>query len=563
MKDLIVKIIKGALDKLDVSLEKDQIKGMIEIPPNYEMGDYAFPCFFLSKIMKISPNSIALEIRERIGNPPEEFSDIQTVGPYVNFFVDRVNLAKNILLEINTKKESFGSSDLGKGKNIVVEFSSPNVAKPFGIGHLRSTIIGNSISRIAEFQGYKSIDINFLGDWGTPFGKILLGYSKWGDEKKLSKDPIKHLYELYVKVNKNEKYEPQAREWFKRLEQGDAEARNLWKKFRDLSLKEFNEIYSMLGIEFDVISGESMYNEGMKEITDKLNKKKLLKESENALIVDLEEYNLGVVLIQKSDGTTLYATRDIATAIDRYNKYNFSKMIYEVGQEQKLHFQQIFKTLELMGHDWAKSCEHVYHGLYLDKDGKKFSTRKGKTIFMKDVIEETVNLAKKEILKREKKISKKLLNEKAMKLAIAAIFYGDLKNNRVNDMVFDIKKFLSFEGNTGPYLLYSYARANSIIKKSKKIKRSEFPENLEKKEIELILKLSEFPEIVKKSFNDLNPSQIASYSYQLAQSFNEFYHSCKVIGSDKEFFRVELTKAFKQVLKNSLYLIGIETLEEM
>ena len=340
--------------------------------------------------------------------------------------------------------------------------SSPNIAKPFGIGHLRSTIIGNSISEIQKKLGYKIIKINYPGDWGTQFGKMIIGYKVFGNAEELKKNPIKHMLEIYVKAN-SEEFEQQARDEFLKLEQGDKESLKLWKMFKDLSFKEFNKLYEIMGIKFDVVSGESFYNKKMLEVMNELEKKGLLKESEGAKIVDLNEYNLGVCLIQKSDGATLYATRDIAAAMDRYQKYKFDKMIYEVGQEQKLHFQQFFKVLELLGNKWAKDCVHVYHGLYLDKDGKKFATRKGKTVFMEDILNETIFLAEKTITEKNPELKNK--EEVARKVAIAAIFYGDLKNNRTNDMIFDIDNFLEFEGNTGPYLQYSYARASSILKK--------------------------------------------------------------------------------------------------
>ncbi len=488
MKEVIISVLKKALKEKGVELKEEEIEKFIEIPPSPEIGDYAFPCFFLSRELKQEPHQIALEIREKIGNIPLDFEDIQTVGAYVNFFVDRKILARNLVKEILTKKDNFGSSYIGKGQKIVVEFSSPNIAKPFGIGQLRSTIIGNSISKICEFQGFKVIKINYLGDWGTQFGKILLGYEKFGTQEKLDKDPVKHLFEVYVKISKNKKYDEKAREYFKKLEQGDKTLTNLWEYFRKVSLEDFKKIYQTLGISFDVYSGESIYNKEIKKVVKELQDKKKLKKSEGALVVGLKRFGLGVCLIEKSDGSTLYATRDLASAISRYKKYKFHKMIYEVGQEQKLYFKQLFKVLELIGYSWAKNCVHIDHGLYLDKNGKRFATRKGETVFMEDIINETIDLSKKEILKRELKISKKELEKRAHKVAIAAIFYGDLKNNRTNNMIFDIKRFVSFQGDTGPYLLYSYARAGSILKKAK-VKTNKFEiVELEEKEIELIKK---------------------------------------------------------------------------
>ena len=563
MKPAVIKVLKKALKKEKIDLKDEEIDNLLEVPPNQEMGDYAFPCFFLADKLKQTPNQIALEIRSNMGNPPVmDFEDIQTSGPYINFFLNRRNLARKTVWEILTQKEKYGKTNLGKRKKIVVEFSSPNIAKPFGIGHLRSTIIGNSIANICEFEGFKTIRINYLGDWGTQFGKLMLGYKKFGSEKKLQEDPIKHLLEIYVKVSKNKTNDKKAREWFKKLEEGNKEALMLWKIFREFSLSDFKKTYKILGIKFDEYASESQYHKKIKKIVEELEEKNLLKKSQGARIVDLKKDNLGVCLIEKTDGTTLYATRDLAAAIARYKKHKFERMIYEVGQEQNFHFRQLFKVLELMGYEWAKNCVHVPHGLYLDKDGKKFATRKGKTVFIKDILEETVSLAKEEIKKRLPSIPKIKLEKRALQIAIAAIFYGDLKNNSSKDIIFDIKKFILFEGDTGPYIQYSYARASSIIKKTKNQDKFKVY-SLEPKELELVKKLSQFPGVIMTSYKNLAPSVLANYSYQLAKIFNEFYHVCPVIGSKQEAFRLALVQAFRQILKNSLQLLGIDVIEEM
>ena len=336
----------------------------------------------------------------------------------------------------------------------------------------------------------------------------------------------------------------------------------LWKNFRDLSLEEFEKLYNLLGIKFDVYDGESKYNLKTKQIIKELQDKKLLKESQGALVVNLEAYKLGTSLIQKSDGATLYATRDIATAISRHDKYKCERMIYSAGQEQKLHFEQFFKILELMGYKWAKNCIHIDHGLYLDKSGKKFATRKGNIVFMEDIIDKTKSLAKKEIQKRFPKLSKKELEKRSLKVALAAIFYGDLKNNRTNNIVFDINRFVSFEGDTGPYILYSYARATSILKKTKNKDKFQVY-NLDAKELELVKKLLEFPDIASEAYRNLSPAVIAHYCQQLSKLFNEFYHACPVIGSEQEAFRLALVEAFRQITKNATNLLGISLLEEM
>jgi len=541
-------------------LDEEVLNELIEFPKESSHGDYAFPCFILAKTMKKNPVEIAREIASKINS--KVFEKVEAVGPYVNFFLDSKKNASEILQKIMKLKDKYGSSDFGKGKKVIVDMSSPNIAKPFGIGHLRSTIIGNSLSKISEFMGYKTVKINYLGDWGTQFGKMIVGYKRFGKASELKNNSIKYMLDLYVKGN-NEEFEQEARDWFKKLEDKNKEAVRLWKMFKDISLKNFEEIYKILGIKFDVISGESLYNKKMQRVFEDLLKKNLLIRSDGALIVNLEKYNLGVSLIKKNDGTTLYATRDLAAAIDRYEKYKFNKMIYEVGQEQKLHFKQLFKILELMGYSWAKNCAHADHGLYLDSDGKKFSTRKGKTVLMEEVLEETINLAKEEIKKRSSNILNEELEERARKIAISAIFYGDLKNYRSHDMIFDIDRFISFEGDTGPYLLYSYARANSILNKSK-IKTEKLNIiQVNEQEKKLIVALGKFPEVVNQAHEQLAPNLIANYSYNLAQTFNEFYHSCPVLGSAEEKFRLCLVSCFIQALGNALKLLGIPVLKEM
>ncbi|VVB80331.1 Arginine--tRNA ligase [uncultured archaeon] len=558
MKDIVVNVLEKVLSG---KLKKGEIEKFLEVPPQQEMGDFAFPCFALAKIEKKNPLAIATDLSEKIRkNLPKEISGVEVKSAYVNFFIDKKFLAEKVLKEAT--KKGYGSSKEGNGKKIVIDLSSPNIAKPFGIGHLRSTIIGGSISNIASYLGYKTVKINYLGDWGTQFGKLIVGYNNWGDEKKLKDNPIAHLLELYVRAN-DEQYEQAARDEFRKLEEGDKKNLALWKKFRDLSLKDFNEIYEFLGVKFDVISGESLYNDKMGPVVNKLEKKGLLKESEGAMVVDLDKEGLGVVLIKKNDGTSLYATRDLTAAIDRFEKYKFNRMIYEVGQEQKLHFKQVFRVLKLLGYDFSDDCVHVAHGLYLGEDGKKFATRKGKTVMMKEVIKETYEIAKKNLLSREAKLSDLDLDHRAHSIALSAIIYGDLKNYRENDVVFDIDKFLEFEGNTGPYLLYAYARASSILRKVKSKKQKVEIFDLSPQETALLTKLQNFPNVVKSAYDQLAPNLIANYSYELAQIFNEFYHAHPVIGSKEEAFRLKLIDAFRNVLKTGLGLLGIDVLEEM
>ena len=556
MKEIIAREINQLVD-----MPIDQIIALLEIPPSSSLGDFAFPCFNLAIEMRKNPSEIAGELALKLKS--DKFEKVESRGPYINFFLNRKNIAEKTLTQILKEKDKYGSQNLGKKKVVVIDMSSPNIAKPFGVGHLRSTIIGNSLSKIGKFFGFKVIKLNYLGDWGTQFGKLVVGYKKFGSESKLKKNPINHLLDLYVKVSSDPNLEEESRKEFKSLEDGDKKNLALWSKFRKLSLLEFDRIYKILNIQFDAISGESYYNKKMDSTLSELNKKNLLKKSEGAQIIDLNSFGLGACLIKKSDGATLYATRDITAAIDRVNKYKADYLVYEVGSEQKLHFRQVFKVLELLGYKWADRCSHVDHGLYLDADGKKFSTRQGKTVLMIDILNETIEIAMKEISKREK-LSKLELGRRALAIARAAIFYGDLKNFRSNDIVFDIQRFLDFEGNTGPYLLYTYARAKSILRKAKYKKFGKVKVLfLSDKEKALVLSLANFSEVVMQAYKDFAPNYIANYAYGIAKEFNEFYHSEKVIGSNNEKLKLSIVDAFSHVLKNALALLGIDVIEKM
>jgi arginyl-tRNA synthetase len=557
MKERIANVIGESLN-----IGRVEVLSLLEIPKDSKLGDYAFPCFSIAKKQNKNPLEIAKKAAKDLGNNLE-FEKVEAVGGYVNIFLNRFALVEKTLDEIQTQKDNYGASKAGSGKTIVFDISSPNIAKPFGIGHLRSTIIGNALANISKFNGFRTIKINYLGDWGTQFGKLIVGFKKFGSSEKLKQNPISHLLELYVRVNEDETLEEPSRAAFKMLENGEKEYAKLWELFRKLSIKEFGKIYGALGIEFDVTEGESKYASFKDEIKKSLKEKKLLEISDNAFIVNLEKYGLDICLIEKTDGASLYTTRDLAAAIERQKKYKFEKMIYEAGSEQKLHFSQIFKILEILGYDWAKNCVHVEHGLYLGSDGKKFSTRKGKTIFMEDILSETQELARAEIEKREK-LPKKELDERAGIIANAAIFYGDLKNYRANNIVFDINRFLSFEGDTGPYLLYTYARARSILRKAKFSAKKKYKiGGLSDSEKNLAFQLSKFQQVIEDSYRTLSPNLVANYAFQIAQSFNEFYHSNPVIGSPNEQFLLVLVDSFSQVLKNALRLLGIKTIEKM
>ena len=535
-------------------LSKEDIINSFSKPPSYEMGDISFPCFSLAKTKKKSPNLISEEIAKL--PKPKSIEKINTVGGYVNFYFNKKLFSNNLSKEAFGK--NYGTNESGKGKKIVIEMSSPNIAKPFGIGHLRSTVIGESLSRIYQANGYKTIKINYLGDWGTQFGKLIYAIKKWGNKK----NNLNHLQELYIKANENtnEEIESEFRNYFKQMEQGNKEALDLWKKIKKQSIEEFNKIYTLLGVSFDKISGESEYNKKSQKITEELLKKKIAKQSQGSIIVDLESEGKSVGILRKSDGATIYLSRDIAAAIDRKDKYDFDEMIYEVGSEQKLHFQQLFIILEKMGYKW--NLKHISHGLYLGKDGKKLSTRQGSSVKMKEIWEYTYDLVLKELEKRQGTLNKSDY-ERAKKITRSAIIYGDVSNYRENNIKYDINSIVSMEGDTGPYLLYSYARCKSILRKLKYKREKPISEIPDNNEYKLISKISEFPDVVLTAKNNDDPSEIAKYSMELAREFNSFYTQCRVKSSEREKYRSQLIDMYSSVLKDSLNLLGIETLEKM
>lgn len=560
------KEITAVLEPL-VQLPGREIEKRLSIPPNPEMGDYAFPCFVLSKAWKRSPQEISAYLAQRIA-PVKWIEEVKGTGPYLNFFCNKELLARETLQEISKKREKYGWTKEGEGKNMVIDFSAPNIAKPFGIGHLRSTVIGNSLYRLYEALGYNCIGINHLGDWGTQFGKLMVAYLRWGREESLEKDPIAYLYDLYVKFHKESAadldLEEEARNLFKKLEDGDEKAVNLWKKFRDLSLQEFRRVYDRLDIKFDAEQGESFYNEMLSSTIEMLVDRGLTMESEGALIVDLEQYDLPPCLLRKKDGATLYATRDLCAAIYRYENYKFSQMIYVVGAPQSLHFQQLFKVLELMGFPWAGRCVHVPFGLIRFKEGK-MSTRMGNLIFLEDVINKAVELAREIIEEKNPGLENK--EEVAEIVGIGAVIFGDLSNDRIKDIEFDWDKVLDFSGETSPYIQYAHARICSILRKVESPISSQVNFHLLKEEEEqtLILQLARFDENIKKAAESYKPSQLARYLIDLTKNFNNFYHRCPVLTAEEELkeARLFLIDGVRQVLVNGLYLLGIKAPQEM
>lgn len=552
--------------KENIDLDLDKIESLIEIPPKSDMGDFAFPCFQLAKVMKKAPNMIAKDIADVINK--DGFEKVESLGPYINFFMDKVKFSESIVNEILSEKDSYGSSKIGDGKRYLVEYSSPNIAKPFHVGHLFTTAIGNALYKMLKFEGYDTVRINHLGDWGTQFGKLISAYKRWGNEEAIEKSPITELLRIYVKFHdeaeKNPSLEDEGRMYFKKLEEGDNEAVELWKRFKDLSLKEFNNIYSILGVDFDSWAGESFYNDKMDIVVKELEEKNVLTDSNGAKVVMLDEYNMPPCIVVKSDGASIYATRDLAAAMYRKKHYNFDKCIYVVGKDQILHFKQVFKTLELAGHTWAKDCVHIPFGLVKFAD-RKLSTRKGNVVLLEELLKEAVAKTLETINVKNPELKEKEIVAK--EIGIGAVLFTYLKNSREKDIVFDWDEMLSFEGETGPYVQYSYARAKSILRKSEGINGdADFSKLTSKEEFELTKVLEGFNKVILLAIDRLEPSVVTRYTIEVAKAFNKFYNAHSVLNLEDtglKVARLKLIEATAQVIKNSLNLIGINVVEEM
>ena len=561
-KEEVINLIKSEVDSLSI----EEIASLVEVPPSYDMGDYAFPVFKLVKTFRKAPNMIAEELSDKFGKA-EYFERIENAGPYLNFFINKAKLATTTLESIKEKGEMYGSSEIGKGKTVIVEFSSPNIAKPFHIGHIRTTVIGNSLYKIYKFLGFDAVAINHLGDYGTQFGMLISAYKKWGDHDVIEQDPINELLKLYVKFNKemetDDTLREEARYWFKELENKNEEALELWSWIREISLKEFNKVYDMLGVKFDSFKGESYYSDRMPKIIDELREKKLLVESDGAYIVELGE-DMPPALIMKNDGSTLYATRDIAAADYRKERYDFYKNIYVVGSQQILHFKQWMKVVELMGHDWVKDCIHIPFGMVSLEDGT-LSTRKGKVVFLEDVLKTATQKTLDIIEERNPTLENK--EKVSQQLGIGAVIFQELFNQRIKDYVFSWDKTLSFEGETGPYVQYTYARTNSILEKGGFKLEDDVDYSLlkEKEEINITRLLYGFPDTVLDSMEKDEPFFITRHLVEIAKAFNKFYNSCPIIIEDEELkkARMSLTYSVKTVLKTGLGLLGIEAPERM
>ena len=535
----------------------------IVLPPNSEMGDYALPCFKLAKVFRKNPAVIAEELKNAF-EPDEVISEVSAVNGYLNFSVNKANLAKNVLNEILSSGEKYGSSDMGNGKTICIDYSSVNIAKPFHIGHLSTTVIGGALYKLYKFLGYNVVGINHLGDYGTQFGKLICAYKHWGNKKDVEKGGIHAINELYVRFNTeaDEEMEREAREYFRLIESGDKEANEIFEWFKSLTLKYVQGIYEKLGIKFDSYAGERFYTDKMQPVIDELRDKNLLKESEGAQVVDLEPYGMPPCLILRSDGASLYATRDLAAATYRKNTYDFYKNLYVVAYQQNLHFKQIFKVLELMGNEWAKDCIHVAFGMVSLEDGA-MSTRKGKVVWLEDVINKCIEKAYTVINEKNPDLENK--GEIAEKVGVGAVIFGALYNNKIKDIVFSYDKVLSFEGETSVYVQYTGARANSVLNKSGE--KVCIPENYEPnaQEFEVIKELASFSDVLNEAAEKYEPCYVSRFAVSLAQKFNKFYIDCKILtaeGAVKD-FRLALTKATLQTLKNALAILGIGVPDKM
>ena len=557
-------LIAGELAKVIDSLDQDAILNLLEQPKSSELGDIAFPAFSLAKTERKAPQIIAADIAEKIDTA--HFDKVVATGPYVNFFLSKAEISGQVIKEVIKDGADYGQQNEGNNHNITIDLSSPNIAKPFSVGHLRSTVIGDALSNIFRKIGYNTIKINHLGDWGKQFGLLMVAYKKWGSQEAVEANPIDELLKLYVRINAEIENDPsldeEGRLWFKKLEDGDPEATELWQWFRDESLMEFNRIYELLGVEFDSLNGEAFYNDKMDEGIQILEEKGLLQESKGASIVDLEDFNLPPAMIKKSDGATLYITRDIATAIYRARTYNFVKNVYVVGQEQANHFRQLKAVLKKMGFDWSDDMIHVDFGL-VTKNRQKLSTRKGNIILLEPTLLEAISRAKSQIEAKNPDLENKEAVARAV--GVGAVKFYDLKTDRRNGYDFDLEAMVSFEGETGPYIQYAYARIQSILRKANFQPDAAATYSLNDPESwEIIKLLQDFGRVVKRAADNYEPSLIAKYAISLAQAFNKYYAHTRILDESPERdSRLALSYSTAVVLKEALRLLGVEAPEKM
>ena len=558
-KNEVVDLVSSQVD-----LPKEKIAALIERPKNAKMGDYAFPAFILAKTMHKNPAIIAKDIAENLSS--DDFASIQAVGPYVNFAIDHEKLVSSTLKDVLAEKEHYGDQKLGEG-NVPIDMSSPNIAKPMSMGHLRSTVIGNSIAKTMEKVGYTPIKINYLGDYGTQFGKLIAAYKHWGNEEDVKKDPIMSLFHYYVRFHKeaetNPELDDEGREWFKKLEDGDPEAVRLWKWFREVSLKDFKRIYKELGVTFDSYNGEAFFNDKMQPVIDELKEKGLLHESQGAQVVDMGPDENPAIIV-KSDGTSIYLTRDLAAAEWRMKEYNFVKMLYVVGNEQAQHFVELKTVLKKMGYDWADEIHHVPFGL-ITQGGKKLSTRKGNVVFLDQVLKDAVSLAKKQIQEKNPDLADQ--DQVAHDVGVGAVVFHDLKNDRLDNFDFNLEEVVRFEGDTGPYVQYTNARAQSVLRKAAAMGEKASDTDLALDDdwaFAVARDLADFPRIVARTSEKFEPSVIAKFALDLAKKFNKYYANVKILTKDDKLgARLALVQATSIVLTEALRLLGVNAPKEM
>lgn len=555
----------AALLESKVSLSLDEIENMIEVPKEVEMGDYAFPCFRLAKQLRKSPAIIAKDIAADI-TAPDFVSKVEVAGGYINFFVDRETLAKKTLAEAISAGENYGRSEIGKGKTVCIDFSSINIAKPFHIGHLSSTAIGNSLYKIYSYLGYNCVGINHLGDWGTQFGKLIVAYKKWGNKEKINEEGISALLKIYVKFHQeaenDESLDEQARYWFKQLEDGNEEATELYNWFKKLTLDNAAKVYDLLGVRFDSYNGEAFYNDKMDPVIKELDEKGLLVDSKGAKVVMLDEYDLPPCIILKSDGATLYSTRDIAAAFYRKNNYNFYKSLYVVAYQQTLHFKQFFKVIELMGYEWAKDMEHVAFGMVSVEDGT-LSTRQGNVILLEDVLNKAIAKTREIIEQKSPDLADK--DAIAKQIGVGAIVFSTLLNGRIKDIQFSFDKVLNFDGETGPYVQYTHARCCSVIEKAGDIGEPDYKALLDDEAQALLKLIASLEESIMEAHIKNEPFMVTRHIIEIAKAYNKFYFEHRIISDDKAAMaaRVQLTIATRNAIKIGLSLLGIEAPEKM
>jgi arginyl-tRNA synthetase len=549
--------------------DPDEHLGLIAAPPRPEMGDYALPCFPLAKTLRNDPKKIAAELGAKISLEGTPFASVEAVGPYLNFRLDDSKMAEAVLGAVREEGERYGFSDPGRGRTVVIDYSSPNIAKPFHIGHLRSTVIGAALRRIYEALGYKPVGINHLGDWGTQFGMVMAAFDEEGDDGELARHPIAYSLKLYVDFNQRCEQDPEARElakqWFKRLEDGEPVAVEMWKKFRDLSLDKFEKIYERIGTRFDLYTGESFYNDKMEAAFERVESSGTLEKSDDgAQMIRLDQFDMPPFILKKSDGATLYATREIAAALYRHQTYNPALMLYVVGTPQELHFRQLIESLKLMGMEWADCIVHVkfghVHGM---------STRKGEVVLLEDVLDEAAAKARDKVEenvaagKLDPEVDREALAEA---VGIGALIANDLKHRRERDIHFDWDQALQFDGETGPYLQYTYARIKGIMRKAGRgaARDVNFSDLVEPETRALIRALADFQDAVEKASQENEPSHITTYLFDLTKAFNTFYNRHRVVGSgSRESARLLLVSCTGRVIKNGLALLGIPVLERM